>query len=825
MASKSKLISLLTRDHLQLAERYLREGKKDKAAEAYARGGDFPAAARLAAELGDEPRAVEYSLRGALGEIPEGYAEVDARQAGELLAVKGQHKEAIFLFELAKAFRQAAEAALKVHQPARAARFYERGKAWAEAALYYRRAGMLEDAARVLELEAKRLRQEPRTRGDQTAEMRLREVDLERVDILAKLGKGAEGTALLRQTAPTPQTARLLDEAGKYREAVETYLQLGEIDKAAAILRKAPDLDRRLAAEVYLRSGQAVEAGHVLAALGLPREAAEAYEAGKDWAKAGSRWEAAADPERAAVAYLRAGRPRDAARSFAAAGKPQLAAAAFAKAGDHAAAADCYLKAGQPIDAAGELLAVGKRPEAAKALMEIEPGRPDFADGTLLLAPLLVEEGLLDEALRRLRLVPRHALDDTAAGAASAQTSERLYWEGRALEGLGKRREAEACYQRLVAAKGGHRDAAARLADLQETRERGSVAAVAAAAAAVAAAAVTGRVGPLGAAGAAAAADAARAAATGERRGEQVLPETALAGPRSGWAAALGGDAAVGQLFAGRYDILSELGRGGMGRVYKAHDRELGELVAIKTLLGGPAGGPAGGAGSLSAAELDGERLLREVQICRRITHPNVVRVFDLGRFAGGIFITMELLEGQRLDTLIDPGRPLSAARLRSILGEIAAGLKEAHSLGVIHRDLKPGNIMITPARLKILDFGIASMAGFDRRLTQTGFAVGSPFYMSPEQLQGDALDGRSDLYSLGVLAFTLLAGREPFDGPTAAAIAIQHLQQRPPDLRQLRPDLPAGWPDLVEKLLAKKPAERYQSAQELIDALATLPE
>jgi eukaryotic-like serine/threonine-protein kinase len=201
-----------------------------------------------------------------------------------------------------------------------------------------------------------------------------------------------------------------------------------------------------------------------------------------------------------------------------------------------------------------------------------------------------------------------------------------------------------------------------------------------------------------------------------------------------------------------------------------------------------------------------------------------VVRVFDLGRHEGSIFIIMELLEGQVLVDLIDPARPVSFVRIKTILTEIASGLQEAHNLGVVHRDLKPENVILTATRLKILDFGIARMTGFDKRLTQVGFALGSPLYMSPEQIQGIALDSRSDLYSLGVLAFALIAGREPFDGANSTAIAIQHLQQQPPDLRTVRSGLPEGWNEMVAKLLAKHPDERYQTSQDVIAALAPLP-
>jgi len=249
-----------------------------------------------------------------------------------------------------------------------------------------------------------------------------------------------------------------------------------------------------------------------------------------------------------------------------------------------------------------------------------------------------------------------------------------------------------------------------------------------------------------------------------------------------------------------------------MGRVYKARDLELGEIVAVKTMLARSEGGFG-----------DEERLLREVQICRRISHPNVVRVYDLGRFPGGLFVTMEYIEGSSLDELIAFESPLPFARIRSILSEIASGLHEAHSQGVVHRDLKPANVFVAANRVKILDFGIASLAGLGTRLTQVGFVMGTPMYMSPEQIQGQELDGRSDLYSLGVLAYTLIAGREPFDSTQATVLVLQHLQEGPPDIRKHRPETPESWVALLARLLEKRPEDRFQSAQELLGALAQL--
>ena len=173
---------------------------------------------------------------------------------------------------------------------------------------------------------------------------------------------------------------------------------------------------------------------------------------------------------------------------------------------------------------------------------------------------------------------------------------------------------------------------------------------------------------------------------------------------------------ALGQLLSGRYELLSEIGQGGMGRVFKAYDRELGGHVAIKALncvIDNDRGAP--------------ERLLREVQIGRRIDHPNVVRVFDFGRFEGVLFLILELLDGEPLDNLVHRGSLLPLPRVRSLLEDIAAGLAAAHAAGVVHRDLKPSNLMVTPDRLKILDFGIAHLVDADRRLTQTGTVAEGP--------------------------------------------------------------------------------------------------
>jgi len=438
---------------------------------------------------------------------------------------------------------------------------------------------------------------------------------------------------------------------------------------------------------------------------------------------------------------------------------------------DEAAAAACYLAAERPLRAARSFLAAGDRGAAAQALQQIAEDSPDFERATLLLVPLLVEEGVYAGALHRLELL---RADLSASGSIAV---ERYYWEARALEGEGRYAEAAQAYQRAVAMRRDHRDASGRLAAVRDRLSRDS-------------GLDTGRIAVVN--------------ASGQLTHRMDTPTPADATPLP--------ELREGMVLAGRYQLLGELGRGGMGRVYKAEDRELGGVVALKTLR------------TNSLESSDQERLLREVQICRRITHPNVVRVYDIGRFSGGLFVTMEYLEGRTLDVELREKGPLPLARVRELLSQLLSGLEEAHQLRIVHRDLKPSNVFLTADRAKILDFGIARQEGPDTNLTQTGEVLGSPKYMSPEQIQGEELDGRSDLYALGILTYVMLTGREPFVGKTPSAIALAQLREAPPDITKLRADLPVEWRELLERLLEKDRARRFAGAAETRAAVLALP-
>jgi CHASE2 domain-containing sensor protein/tRNA A-37 threonylcarbamoyl transferase component Bud32 len=261
----------------------------------------------------------------------------------------------------------------------------------------------------------------------------------------------------------------------------------------------------------------------------------------------------------------------------------------------------------------------------------------------------------------------------------------------------------------------------------------------------------------------------------------------------------------------GRYEILRELGSGAMGTVYLGRDPKINRQVAIKTLA----------YDEVETGELDEvkERFFREAEAAGKLSHPNIVSIYDAGEEHDMAYIAMELLKGENLTRYCHPSRLLSVWQVLSHIAEVTAALDYAHCKGVVHRDIKPGNIMLLEdGRIKVTDFGIARV--IDASRTRTGVILGTPSYMSPEQVAGKNVDGRSDLFSLGVVFYQLLTGTKPFKGDNITAIlyAITHNAYAP--LSDILPDLPPCIGEVVDKLLAKGVTKRFQSAAQLTKAL-----
>jgi len=267
----------------------------------------------------------------------------------------------------------------------------------------------------------------------------------------------------------------------------------------------------------------------------------------------------------------------------------------------------------------------------------------------------------------------------------------------------------------------------------------------------------------------------------------------------------------IGQVLDNRYRIDRLIGRGGMGAVYLAHDEVLDELVALKVVSAAHSHDPAESA----------DRFRREASAARRIMSPNVIRIHDLGQTRSGLlYISMEHFAGRTLAEVMQTRGPLPLGELRDIIGQVCDGLAAAHDAGVIHRDLKPHNVLVGERRaVKIIDFGLAKST-FLRGMTATGLIMGTPHYMSPEQVKGIDVDAASDIYALGALTFHAATGQPPFDGPTPIAIGFAHLTEPPRDPRLLRPDLPDELGRAILSALAKSPRERPRGAIDFKRAL-----
>lgn len=269
------------------------------------------------------------------------------------------------------------------------------------------------------------------------------------------------------------------------------------------------------------------------------------------------------------------------------------------------------------------------------------------------------------------------------------------------------------------------------------------------------------------------------------------------------------GESAIQRL--GRYEITGTLGAGAMGVVYRARDLNLGRVVALKTL-----------STDLDVDEEIQTRFLREAEAIGRLSHPNIVAVYDLGNVEGRLFMAMELLHGLDLRAILSR-RPLPpvAERIRLLIG-IAEGVGYAHSRGVVHRDIKPANILVTAAgAVKILDFGLARLAA-SATITRRGVIMGTPDYMSPEQASGKPLDHRTDIFSTGAVFYELLTGQKPFKGPTLHSVLFAILSEAPPSILTLEPAVPARLAALVHQMLEKGPERRPAT---LVDLAAQLRE
>jgi serine/threonine-protein kinase len=293
----------------------------------------------------------------------------------------------------------------------------------------------------------------------------------------------------------------------------------------------------------------------------------------------------------------------------------------------------------------------------------------------------------------------------------------------------------------------------------------------------------------------------------------------ASATPRSG----SGADPLIGRLINDRFKVVALVARGGMGKVYRAEQAPLGRTCALKVL------------NPKYAGDHDPEfhkRFFLEASIASKLTHPNTVTIFDYGRSDDDIYyMAMEYLEGRTLHRAIREEGTFSEERTAHVARQVCRSLREAHSLGVIHRDLKPANIFLVEHAdehdfVKVLDFGLVkNVENPGEDLTQAGLFMGSPKYMAPEQIKGDKVDGRTDIYSLGIIMYEMVTGKVPFDRPNSVHIMMAHVNEPPPPMRSINPDIQINPPseELILRCLAKDPDQRYPSMEYLLNSLKSV--
>lgn len=632
--------------------------------------------------------------------------------------------------------------------------------------------------------------------------------------------------------------ARQLEARGEIEAAARTFAEVGEVDEAARVMMAASrfgDAARLLvlslgvaisdvgklgvegrrraqkAAVCFARDGEAKTSVELFLALGDPVRAAEVLERAGDrvgaarllqraqvgrssappaavaesWLDAAKRLEASGQYEEAASLFLRQKRLGDAARCLHHAGRSVDAGSLYQDAGQMYEAAWCFFQAGET----GRFL---------EAVSRVARTHPAYRKAVVEAARTASSLGVLDFQLDNFFSAFIATLPEDDAEA------EALYQLGRLYEAHDYADSARDIYSRLSSFRPRFRDVTRRLHALSQGQGGSSM--------------VDAKIRREDDAFYGAA-----QAAPREAPRESLFPglpdlpdlpplpggiepaktvgisHSAFADPTAAR------EGAKGSLIAGRYRIESKLGEGGMAVVYRAFDLELEEEVAIKLFLS-----------DTDDAELL-QRFRQELAVCRQISHPNVVRLFDIGTHESRKFISMELLSGQDLAACMEEGKPMELFRAVHYLVQACAGLSAAHERGVVHRDVKPENFFVTNDNvLKVMDFGIAKRSE-SHGLTRAGFMAGTPEYMAPEQIQDFGnVTHLADVYALGIVAYKLFTGRVPFTHDELVPLLMMHVNDAPPPLRSVNPDLPEEIDDLVLRLLAKQPSERIQSCREL---------
>ncbi len=658
------------------------------------------------------------------------------------------------IFGQQEEWARAADCYLKCEHKSVAAEMFEKGGEFREAAQCYRETEYMRHAAAMYvkckdwRLAAECLETVFVEEGGNAG------LDPKRAADMSKLVRQA-GKLFLKAGDPD-KALEIFIRGGCAFEAGEVSVRLGDHESAAIHFRQAGEVER--AAESLRVSGQAADAARLLGQhlrdAGEHVRAAELLEEAGDHMEAGDLYRSLEQFEKAGECYETQNGFAQAAEMFQLAGDRERAGDCFERAGRFTEAAECFALAGlalreaELLEKAGDFLRAGETfhaegldDEAICVLQKVPPADEDFGRAAAILGDIFASRGQLSLAITKLQ----QAIGDTEL---TRDSIDGYYKLATIYQEDGKIRDSVEIFEKVMAFDYHYRDVEERLA-LARAR---------------------------------------------------VLEEEPLAAAsdESEAASAGGGGASDGN----RYQIVGELGRGGMGIVYKVQDTVLDRIVAFKVLPR-----------ALTENPQAITNFMREAQAAAKLNHPNIVTVYDTGEQQGRFYIAMEYVEGTTLKEILRRRGAISPSGILHVLMQMSEALAYAHEKKVIHRDIKPANAMWTrEKKVKLMDFGLAKV--IEEARNHTTVVAGTPYYMSPEQTLGKNVDHRTDIYSLGVAVFEMATGTVPFK---EGNIPYHHVHTAPPKIRELRPDLPSTLSLIVERCLEKDPANRYQSAREIL--------
>lgn len=711
--------------------------------------GDFDAASNAYGRAGAYEQAAEAALRGGLKDRAAVMYERGKRyiQAAKLYQQQSRFKLAGELFTKAGHELQAGEAFEAGGDFLAAAKQYEKARFFPQAAAAYMKGREFKRAGRLYEAA---LREERVSAKDDPKRMRAaNELGVKAAECFQKLDDHDRAVGILSEIGFYERAATIRVHEKNFEDAADLYVKANLPLQAAEMYRQMGDLERaaRIQAEVLHKEGNEIAAADSYRQAGELLEAAEIYRRHERYSQAAEVYQAMGDLIQAGEMFLRAKDPRKAAEAWEQAGDFRRAAEVYQRLGDGRKQSELLEKSGEHYEAGLNYYRLKMTDNAESALKRVTPEHPAARKAAAILGDIYREQGKPALAVKKYQ--------QAIAGQPVSKANLHPYYNlARVLEQAGDPRVALTLYQRLHKEDSQFSDVAERLATLQSR------------------------------------------VATVEREEAEVLepveelaPAAATTQPRT----------------KRRYTMLSELGRGGMGIVYKAHDSVLDRVVAFKILPS-----------DLRNNDIAVKNFLREAKAAAGLNHPNIVIVYDAGEEDNNYYIAMEHIEGRTLREIVSQEGRLPLQALFIITAQLSKALDYAHGRNVVHRDIKGSNVMWTPDKtVKVMDFGLAKV--IQEVVNFQTVVGGTPHYMAPEQILGEEIDCRADLYSLGVTLYECATASVPFP---KGDVGYHHIHTPPPDPRELNPDLPEAYANILLKCLAKDPNERYQRAGEIYDDL-----